>query len=143
MLYIYPYTTLIYRDTAGQQQFHQITKTYYKRAHGIICVYDISDQNSLNNINYWINNIKAHASNTVQIILIGNKSDLRNNTTPTNNNNSTCLKDPTTTPTASIKNTPTASIKNAPTASIKNTTTDLSVPNAADASSTPINHYLN
>ena len=78
-----------YRDTAGQQQFHQITKTYYKRAHGIICVYDISDQNSLNNINYWITNIKQHASNTVQIILIGNKSDLRNTTPTVNNSNNT------------------------------------------------------
>ena len=134
-VYIYPifiyYTpTCICRDTAGQQQFHQITKTYYKRAHGIICVYDISDQNSLNNINYWINNIKQHASNTVQIILIGNKSDLRNTTpTPTTNNDtntnstSASMKGPTTPTVTTVSN------NNDTTPSPRPTPADLTVPN--------------
>ena len=117
-----------YRDTAGQQQFHQITKTYYKRAHGIICVYDISDQNSLNNINYWINNIKQHASNTVQIILIGNKSDLRNtHTTPTpaaTNNDTT-----TNSTSASMKGPAAPTVSNNTTPSPRPAPADLTVPN--------------
>ena len=66
-------------DTAGQEQFHKITTSYYKGAQGIMLVYDVTDPSSLANIEYWIKNIKSHASDTVQVALIGNKTDLRNN----------------------------------------------------------------
>lgn len=64
-------------DTAGQEQFHKITTSYYKGAQGIMLVYDVTDPSSLANIEYWIKNIKSHASDTVQVALIGNKTDLR------------------------------------------------------------------
>jgi Ras-related protein Rab-8A len=64
-------------DTAGQEQFHKITTSYYKGAQGIMLVYDVSDYASLANVEYWIKNIKSHASDTVQVALIGNKMDLR------------------------------------------------------------------
>ena len=64
-------------DTAGQEQFHKITTSYYRGAQGIMLVYDVSDQKSLDNVEYWIKNIKSHASDTVQVALIGNKTDLR------------------------------------------------------------------
>ena len=64
-------------DTAGQEQFHQITTSYYRNAHAIMVVYDISDIKSLENVEYWIKNIKAHASESVHIGLVGNKTDLR------------------------------------------------------------------
>lgn len=64
-------------DTAGQENFHKITTSYYKGAQGILLVYDVTDRKTLENVEYWIKNIKSHASDTVQIALIGNKTDLR------------------------------------------------------------------
>lgn len=64
-------------DTAGQEQFHKITTSYYKGANGIMLVYDVSDLSSFGNVEYWIKNIKLHASEHVHIALIGNKIDLR------------------------------------------------------------------
>lgn len=64
-------------DTAGQEQFHKITTSYYRGANGILLVYDISDHSSFNNVEYWIKNIKQHASASVHIALVGNKLDLR------------------------------------------------------------------
>lgn len=64
-------------DTAGQEQFHKITTSYYRGANGIMLVYDISDRSSYNNVEYWIKNIKQHASELVHVALIGNKIDLR------------------------------------------------------------------
>lgn len=64
-------------DTAGQEQFHKITTSYYKGANGIMLVYDVSDKRSVDNVEYWVRNIKSHASDCVQVALIGNKVDLR------------------------------------------------------------------
>jgi small GTP-binding protein len=64
-------------DTAGQEQFHKITTSYYKGANGIMLVYDVSDRKSVENVEYWVKNIKSHASESVHVCLIGNKVDLR------------------------------------------------------------------
>jgi small GTP-binding protein len=64
-------------DTAGQEQFHKITTSYYKGANGIMLVYDVSDRQSMENVEYWVKNIKSHATDSVQVVLVGNKSDLR------------------------------------------------------------------
>ena len=37
-------------DTAGQERFRTITSSYYRGAHGIIIVYDISDRESFDNV---------------------------------------------------------------------------------------------
>lgn len=66
-------------DTAGQEQFHKITTSYYKGAQGIMLVYDVADLKSFENVEYWIKNIKSNASDSVQVALIGNKIDLRLN----------------------------------------------------------------
>lgn len=64
-------------DTAGQEHFHKITLNYYKGANGIMLVFDVSDKQSLDNIEYWIRNIKKHALDSVHVALVGNKTDLR------------------------------------------------------------------
>jgi len=63
-------------DTAGQERFKTITSSYYKGAHGIIVVYDVTDKDSYKNIDTWMNEIEKHASDNVSRILCGNKSDL-------------------------------------------------------------------
>ncbi|EGR29448.1 Ras-related protein ric1, putative [Ichthyophthirius multifiliis] len=63
-------------DTAGQERFKTITSSYYKGAHGIAIIYDISDRNSFENVREWMNQIESFAREDVKKILVGNKSDL-------------------------------------------------------------------
>lgn len=62
-------------DTAGQERFRTITTAYYRGAMGILLVYDVTDERSYNSIRTWHANIEQHASEGVNKILIGNKSD--------------------------------------------------------------------
>jgi Ras-related protein Rab-1A len=44
-------------DTAGQERFRTITSSYYRGAHGIIVVYDVTDVDSFNNVKQWLHEI--------------------------------------------------------------------------------------
>mmetsp|Transcript_2476 Transcript_2476/g.5790 ORF Transcript_2476/g.5790 Transcript_2476/m.5790 type:complete len:204 (+) Transcript_2476:248-859(+) len=63
-------------DTAGQERFRTITSSYYRGAHGIIIVYDITDQESFDNVKQWLQEIDRYACEKVNTLLVGNKSDL-------------------------------------------------------------------
>ncbi|WOL01586.1 ras-related protein RABD1 isoform X1 [Canna indica] len=66
-------------DTAGQERFRTITSSYYRGAHGIIIVYDITEMESFNNIKQWLSEIDRYASDSVCKLLVGNKCDLAEN----------------------------------------------------------------
>ena len=63
-------------DTAGQERFRTITSSYYRGAHGIIVVYDVTDQATFNNVKQWLEEIDRYACESVTKLLIGNKCDL-------------------------------------------------------------------
>jgi Ras-related protein Rab-1A len=65
-------------DTAGQERFKTITSSYYRGAHGIMLVYDVTDGESFTNIQQWLTEISRYGSDTVTKLLIGNKSDQEN-----------------------------------------------------------------
>ena len=63
-------------DTVGQENFRSITRAYYKNSVCALVVYDISSRDSFNNVMSWIEDCKNQSSNTIFIVLVGNKSDL-------------------------------------------------------------------
>ena len=62
-------------DTAGQDRFRAITKNYYKGAHGIILIYDVTNQKSFDNVKNWVSQIRENASEKAIIYIVGNKID--------------------------------------------------------------------
>nr|CDS31607.1 phytochelatin synthase [Hymenolepis microstoma] len=63
-------------DTAGQERFRTITSSYYRGAHGIIIVYDITDEATFASLKNWQSEIDHYASTTVCRLLVGNKCDM-------------------------------------------------------------------
>jgi len=68
-------------DTAGQEKFHAITCAYFRKAHGVILVFDITNPASLVSVcQRWLPLIQNHADyKEIAIVLAGNKSDLVQN----------------------------------------------------------------
>jgi Ras-related protein Rab-1A len=63
-------------DTAGQERFKNIIASYYRGAHGILLIYDVTDKDSFKNLSNWLIEIEKNASKNVLKVLIGNKTDL-------------------------------------------------------------------
>ena len=63
-------------DTAGQEKFRTITSSYYRGAHGIIVVFDVTSKDSFMNVSNWMNEITKYASDNVNKLLVGNKTDM-------------------------------------------------------------------
>ena len=64
-------------DTVGQERFRSIAKIFYKDAHVVILVYDITSKKSFNALNdFWIGEIKNNCNGTPLFAIIGNKNDL-------------------------------------------------------------------
>ena len=57
-------------DTAGQERFRTITSSYYRGAHGIIVVYDVTDQVSFNNVRQWLQEIDRSGRRFVRLLLL-------------------------------------------------------------------------
>jgi len=63
-------------DTAGQESFRSITRSYYRGAHGALLVYDITRRETFNHLKGWLTEVREHSNKEMIIMLIGNKSDL-------------------------------------------------------------------
>ncbi|CAD8083629.1 unnamed protein product [Paramecium sonneborni] len=64
-------------DTAGQDKYFSLTKSYFQKADGVIMVFDIADKDSFNRISdYWIKQVQECSKASSQSILVGNKIDL-------------------------------------------------------------------
>jgi len=66
-------------DTAGQERFKTITQIYYRGAHAILVVFDLTDPLSFSNIKGWLSEIDKSAPDNVIKILVGNKADMKIN----------------------------------------------------------------
>lgn len=73
----YTFADLKIWDTAGQEQYRALTKSYINGSNGILIVFDLTNEKSFNDLNSWMDEIKnAIDVNKVEMILVGNKSDL-------------------------------------------------------------------
>ena len=63
-------------DTAGQEAFQAITRTYYKGAIGALLVYDITRRETFTHVTKWLDDVRTNSTKNVTVILIGNKKDL-------------------------------------------------------------------
>ena len=66
-------------DTAGQEIYRSLASFYYKDSDAVIFVYDITNQNSFDQLSYWINEVKQHAGDNILLTIAGNKSDILEN----------------------------------------------------------------
>ena len=68
-------------DTAGQERFRSITKMFYKGADGILVGFDLTEPNTLEQVNYWIGQIEANKTKDypLSLVLFGNKCDDKEN----------------------------------------------------------------
>lgn len=64
-------------DTAGQERYRAITSAYYRGAVGALLMYDISKQETYENVMRWLNELREHADSRIVIMLVGNKCDLK------------------------------------------------------------------
>jgi small GTP-binding protein len=63
-------------DTAGQEKFRTITKAYYRGAHGILLVYDVTSVDSFDQTRQWMKSIQDNTTDPVSVIFVGNKCDM-------------------------------------------------------------------
>jgi len=65
-------------DTAGQERYRAITNAYYRGAVGALLVYDITKPSTFDNVEKWLKELREHAEPHIVVMLVGNKSDLKN-----------------------------------------------------------------
>ena len=63
-------------DCAGQERFRSITSSYYRGAHGVLLVYDITDRSTFESLNHWYDEVDKLCNFSSEIFIIGNKSDM-------------------------------------------------------------------
>ena len=63
-------------DTAGQERYRALAPMYYRGAHCVFLVFDITNRESFISIKDWEREIKKNVKDIILVILIGNKSDL-------------------------------------------------------------------
>ena len=68
------YSIIIF-DTAGQERFRSIIKSYYRIGHGFFIVFDLTDEKSLDSVPEWIQEMKEMVESP-NFIILGNKDDL-------------------------------------------------------------------
>eukprot|EP00758_Cryptobia_borreli_P004655 Tbor_TRINITY_DN4505_c0_g1::TRINITY_DN4505_c0_g1_i1::g.15822::m.15822/K07890/RAB21; Ras-related protein Rab-21 len=63
-------------DTAGQERYHALAPVYYRKAHGAVLTYDITDKDSFDRAKVWLKELHQAVGDDIQIVIVGNKCDL-------------------------------------------------------------------
>ncbi|XP_031989273.1 ras-related protein Rab-44 isoform X1 [Corvus moneduloides] len=62
-------------DSAGQERYHSMTKQFFRKADGVVLMYDITSEYSFSDVRYWLSCIQEAAEDGVAVLLLGNKTD--------------------------------------------------------------------
>lgn len=62
-------------DTAGQERFRSIVCLYYKNAVACVCVFDVCNRDSFDELSYWLEKYTASNTDKKIIVVVGNKTD--------------------------------------------------------------------
>ncbi|XP_038604682.1 ras-related protein Rab-44 [Tachyglossus aculeatus] len=62
-------------DTAGQERYHSMTKQLFRRADGIVLMYDVTSEESFIHVGYWLDCIREGSGDGTIVFLLGNKTD--------------------------------------------------------------------
>lgn len=62
-------------DTAGQEVYQSITKSFYKKSDGLFLLFDVTDENSFLKVEKWMKEIETNANKDTVVYLVGNKID--------------------------------------------------------------------
>jgi Ras-related protein Rab-6A len=65
-------------DTAGQERFRSLIPSYIRDSSVAIIVYDITNRDSFTNLNKWYDDVRNERGSEVIIVIVGNKTDLKN-----------------------------------------------------------------
>ncbi|CAL8093152.1 unnamed protein product [Calicophoron daubneyi] len=66
-------------DTAGQEKYRSIVRTYFRKVDGVIIIYDVTMPDSFGNIRSWMEQISENSSDSkIPQVVVGNKIDLKN-----------------------------------------------------------------
>lgn len=68
-------------DTAGQETYKSITRSYFRGASGALLVYDITRRSTFEHATEWLNDLRQIAEEGIVVVLVGNKADLASATT--------------------------------------------------------------
>ena len=63
-------------DICGQDVFHSLINSFYKRSNLTILVYAIDDRESFESLEFWLGEIRTYSRKSNKIVLVGNKKDL-------------------------------------------------------------------
>ncbi|GAB7327239.1 hypothetical protein MBLNU13_g11134t3 [Cladosporium sp. NU13] len=70
------YMKLSLWDTAGQETYKSITRSYFRGSSGALLVFDITRRSTFNSVTSWLNDLRQIAEEDIVVILVGNKADL-------------------------------------------------------------------
>ncbi|XP_058501895.1 EF-hand calcium-binding domain-containing protein 4B isoform X1 [Solea solea] len=62
-------------DTAGQERYRSITKQFFRKADGVVVMYDVTSEQSFTAVRQWLTSVKEGAGEDIPIMLLGNKTD--------------------------------------------------------------------
>nr|XP_013055406.2 EF-hand calcium-binding domain-containing protein 4B isoform X6 [Anser cygnoides] len=62
-------------DTAGQERYRSITKQFFRKADGVIVMYDITAKDTFTAVKQWLISIEEGTGENVPVLLLGNKTD--------------------------------------------------------------------